>query len=354
MATARKMKSGNWRCLAYVGMKDGKRQYKSFTAPTKKEAELLAAQYEGENDSEKVLTLGEAIDRYIDEKDALLSPTTIAGYRKIKRNYFTDLMETDIGSITVSMLQSSVNDMSKRRSVVTRRPLSSKTINSSLSFIISVLDYNDIDLSYKKITRPQKQKIEYKTPDVENIKRIIAASKGSEIEIPILLAVWLSLRMSEITGLKWENVCKDHIVVENARVYADGITYDKNTKTTHSERSLPLPGYIYDKIRALPKDGEYLFKISGQAIYKKFARMLKREGIPHCRFHDLRHANASIMLMLDIPERYAMERGGWITTEMYKRVYGQTFKSEEQKVAATIDDFFEGLINATQNATQTP
>ena len=43
MASAKKLKSGNWRCLAYIGKdKEGKRLYKSFTAPTKKEAELLA------------------------------------------------------------------------------------------------------------------------------------------------------------------------------------------------------------------------------------------------------------------------------------------------------------------------
>ena len=39
MATAKKLKSGSWRCLVYDCMEDGKRKYKSFTAPTKKEAE---------------------------------------------------------------------------------------------------------------------------------------------------------------------------------------------------------------------------------------------------------------------------------------------------------------------------
>ena len=49
MAKAKKLKSGNWRCLAYVGKdKNGKRKYKSFTAPTKKEAELMALTYEQE------------------------------------------------------------------------------------------------------------------------------------------------------------------------------------------------------------------------------------------------------------------------------------------------------------------
>ena len=46
MAKAKKLPSGNWRVNQYIGKnKDGKRQYKSFTASSKKEAEYLAAEY---------------------------------------------------------------------------------------------------------------------------------------------------------------------------------------------------------------------------------------------------------------------------------------------------------------------
>ena len=45
MAKAKKLPSGSWRVLQFVGLDaDGKRQYKSFTAPTKREAEFLAAE----------------------------------------------------------------------------------------------------------------------------------------------------------------------------------------------------------------------------------------------------------------------------------------------------------------------
>ena len=47
MATAKKLPSGSWRILVYSHTdQDGKRRYKSFTAPTKKEAEFLAADYQ--------------------------------------------------------------------------------------------------------------------------------------------------------------------------------------------------------------------------------------------------------------------------------------------------------------------
>ena len=47
MATAKKLPSGSWRVQLYVGKgPDGKRQYLSFTRPTKKEAEYEALQYQ--------------------------------------------------------------------------------------------------------------------------------------------------------------------------------------------------------------------------------------------------------------------------------------------------------------------
>ena len=46
MAKAKKLKSGNWRCLVYdYTDENGKRHYESFTAETKKEAEYLAAEF---------------------------------------------------------------------------------------------------------------------------------------------------------------------------------------------------------------------------------------------------------------------------------------------------------------------
>ena len=64
MATARKQKNGRWRTLVYVGKQDTKSGYKSFTADTKKESELMAARYlnELEHREKPHITLGEAID----------------------------------------------------------------------------------------------------------------------------------------------------------------------------------------------------------------------------------------------------------------------------------------------------
>ena len=67
------------------------------------------------------------------------------------------------------------------------------------------------------------------------------------------------------------------------------------------------------------------------------------------RFHDLRHLNASVMLQLGIPDKYAMERGGWSTNQTLKNVYQHTFSAERQIVDDKIDQFFENIQHEIQH-----
>jgi len=45
--------------------------------------------------------------------------------------------------------------------------------------------------------------------------------------------------------------------------------------------------------------------------------------------------------MLGVPDKYAMERGGWSTDNILKSVYQQTFSSKRRRVDAVIDDYNE-------------
>jgi len=80
-------------------------------------------------------------------------------------------------------------------------------------------------------------------------------------------------------------------------------------------------------------------------LYKRFTRLLNKNGIEGVRFHDLRHLNASVMLMLNIPKKYAKERGGWKTDNIYEDTYGHTFSDERKNVENTINTYFDLIVN---------
>ena len=96
MAKATKLPSGKWRCKAYYTDEYGNYKSKSFAAEKKKDEEGAAALSLMERrhaSRPENKTMGELIDRYIDSQSNLLSPSTIVGYRKIRRTAFQDIVD---------------------------------------------------------------------------------------------------------------------------------------------------------------------------------------------------------------------------------------------------------------------
>ena len=86
-----------------TGKQKRKRIYKSITESSPKKAEMAKAQViAGKKKLTTAalnLTLTEAIDKYITSSDALLSPSTIRGYRKIQRIAFSSIMHKKLSEL---------------------------------------------------------------------------------------------------------------------------------------------------------------------------------------------------------------------------------------------------------------
>lgn len=335
-----------YRTSVYVGKDEkGKRKQEFFYGETADEADFYALEFKLKKkkcEDPLQITLREAISGYIASKDAVLSPTTIEGYRKIQRNSFQELMERPLSELDSKTLQAAINREAKTVSA-RGKPISPKTIANANGLVITVMNFY---FPEKRIVvrLPQRKPVSYEPPDGEKLKRIFEITKGTRIEIPVLLAAWCSLRMSEICGLKWSDVHEDYIEINEAKVYAERIQHSKAPKTDSSARRILLPSYIKETLDRQERKGKYITDMKGQGIYKRFVTLLEKNGLPHYRFHDLRHSCASIMLQIGIPDQYAMKRGGWASDKVMKRVYQHTFSLEEINVANRIDDYFNNLI----------
>ena len=333
-----KLPSGNWRAKVFVERdRNGKKIFKSFTAETKKQAEYMAAEFAMKTKAHQVsaskMTVGEAIDKYIELKENILSPTTIGKYKCIRRNDLQGLMSIKLEQLTQEDVQREIN--------IECRRISAKSISCAhglLSASLAVF-YPDFRLH---TTLPRIQKKIKQLPEPEEIIKVF---DGSEIELPVLMGLMLGMRMSEIRGVRWKDIKGNILTIQNVIVTVDGKNIAKaKTKTNQSTRQLQLHDKIVELINQQERDGEYIIKLSGQAIYKRFVRQIEKAGLPKMTFHDLRHINASVMLKLGIPDKYAMERGGWSTNSTLKSVYQHTFSDERQVVDRKIDDYFTTIL----------
>lgn len=344
MAKAKKLPSGSWRVQVFVGLdENGKQIRKSFTAPTKKEAEFMAAEFQARHKEiakdSSAMTLSEGIDKYIAFKGGTLSPSTVAGYRVIQRNAFKTIMNTKMNRLTVSGIQAAIN-----AEVGVKSP---KTITNEIGLVKSVLKMYAPHLSLDCLTLPQKEKFEaQKLTMSETITLFkLIVQEPDEYAIPLLLAMCGGLRASEIVGLTWGNYEPDtrRIYVKTAVVLdADRNKVRKQTKTTESKRNFAIPQTLANKF-VIGDKTEPIVKVPMDTVREKLHALCKKNNIPDIRLHDLRHLNASIMLYLGIPSKYAMERGGWDDINTMDKIYQFTFEDEKKAIDDKINNFFDSL-----------
>lgn len=330
LPTPQKLPSGMWRCQVTV---DGKRVSVVDDSPTVAQAKAVALRSGliEEKKSGPSLTVGQAIDRYIESKDAVLSPSTVAGYKRVRQNALQDLMPVKLTDLTQETVQRAVNKMARNKS-----PKSVRNAHGLLSAALA--EYRPEMVL--RTTLPQKRRYDISVPTDEDIGRIIEAAMGTEMELPVLLAIWLGLRVSEIIGLTWDSLEGDLLHIKAAIVDGENGPVEKGTKTYCGDRKIRLPDYLKTMIEKQPKNGAHIITLSRRAINGRFETICKKANVPHFRFHDMRHANASIMLALGVPDKYAMERMGHATNNMLKTVYQHTMRAKQDEVADVVDNYF--------------
>lgn len=337
--------SGKYRRQVVVGYTpEGKRIVKSFMAKTEWEAIKMADDFRARHgigcDPDE-LTVAAALEKYINARRDIIAPSTLNGYNIILKNRLQSIMLVKISELKILDVQAAVNaDFRDKGS-------SRKTLRSALSLINSALTaqgYN-YDLC-KRVTIPAPKA---KREELPEASQVIALIKGTEFELPCMLAMWLSLRVSEVRGLKYSDISKDgtRLTICRTRVYL-GIEHDEKrdyTKNEGSNRTVRLPKYLYELIMSQPHDSDddYIVDMSYNQVSQNFRRYMKKNGIK-MTFHQLRHLFASSANDLGVADEYIQKIGGWASNNILKSVYTHTSSSLEMKYQKLIDDYYMELL----------
>lgn len=290
----------------------------------------------------KELTVEQAFSDYIDSRDNILSPSTIKGYNIIKNARLQLVMDIPIFKLTLNDVQKAVNHDSER--------LCRKSIKSAISLLNTVLEINGVELDLKKISVPQNRPKKFNIPSADAVLKVII---GSDLELPCLLAMWLSLRISEVRGLKFKDISKDgkYISVCRSKIYLGNkdVLREQN-KTEESTRTNLLPPYILELIKKVPhqSDNDFIVDLKYEYIRKHFKKLMNDNGF-EITFHKLRHIFATTLNDLGVPSEYIQKLGGWSTDNVMKSVYTHTTNSKENEFQSIIDNFFTSVIDDTSS-----
>ena len=336
MASAKKLPSGNWRVRVFDGYNaDGKPVYKSFTAPTKKQAEYLAAEYAAKKKNSRVAqddrTLAEAYQRYIEIKRNTLSPSTVREYSRAARSDFPEIMPLKLSRITQESVQSAVNIMAASHS-----PKSVKNAHGLLSAVLSMFA-PDIRLHTRL---PQAKRPDIYVPTEQEIENLVRSITNTEFRKAVLLAAFGSLRRSECCALMADDIHGNIVSVNKAMVLGDDKQWHiKPPKSKAGYRDIKMPQFVIDMLN--PAENGRIVNLAPVTVTDYFMRLRDKHNLPHLRFHDLRHYQASILHAMGVPDKYIMERGGWSTDSTLKNIYQHTMSDKRREVEDDIVKRFE-------------
>lgn len=340
MATAKKLPSGSWRVRVFAGKdENGKDIIKSFTAPTKKQAEYLAAEFAAKRHIRCIesMTVGEAIDRYIDSKSNVLSPTTICGYEKIRNNNLQSLMSIPIDRITREQVQIAVNQESANHSA--------KTVINAHGLLSAALAMHNPDFVLRTTLPRKVKRLKRDLPTSEDVMRVM---HGTPAELPVLLALCLCLRMSEVRGIRKSAVNGNYLSIERVIVTVHGEEIEKELlKTDASRRIEEIPDFLRDMILNAPT--EYATTLTRRAIYGRFVNLMRKAGFDNVTFHDLRHISATDMHSKGITDKVAADRGGWAGTQTMRQVYQHSFSADRKRADAVMNAHYSQMFDAVKN-----
>ena len=237
--------------------------------------------------------------------DLRLKETTAAGYRtNFERHILPSIADLKLELLDLSVLDALVDDLKakdlSRRSIV----YVLATLSKSYSYATKrgYVSHNPL----KDYDFPRVPKLEYRLLDHEQLDRLLAIADGTD-ELPaLLLAAHYGLRRGECLGVKVEDLRGDLLHLRRTVTYIKGERVVSSPKSG-SWRTIKLMKddvalfRSYDRARVKNADGYLVRDDDGKELTtgmldKRFVRLLDAADLPRCRFHDLRHSYATIML----------------------------------------------------------
>lgn len=339
----RELKNGTeWR-IQVMRTINGRKERKNFSCHREEDIAMMAAeaavwQRAGKVDPEgwsalRDLTVEKASRQYIELRRPVISPSTVIGYEKILRDYLADISAVRLGDLTTVRVQILVNSW-------VEQGLSPKTIQNAHGFLHAVI--KEFAPDKRLATRlPQRERPELYIPSDDEVKKLISVVKGSDLEVPVLLAAFGPLRRGEICALKAEDVNEGVIHVHKALVRTrEGKWVEKPPKTRAGDRYVRLPEEVAQK---LPSSGK-MTSLTPDRITELFGKVVRNtDGLKPFRFHDLRHYCASVMHSQGIPDAYIIQRGGWETDKIMKAIYRHALSQVASETDNKINGHFSSL-----------
>lgn len=386
MANITKRKTG-YRIRVYCGDGAGGKQIvksKTWTPPegmtpkqAEKEVKKVAEEFEarmrgGDFTAMQNITLSEFCDEYLEMSREKLGAVTHDTYsRVINRLIKPCLGHMKLNEIKPLHAQQFIKLLSSKGTRVDGKgtQIAPATVKRYFTVLKSVMaKAYKLDLIEKnptesaKLDFPEIDEPEVQIMDRDETAHMLACLEGEPLELRLLVhvAVVTGMRRGEIAALQWKAIDfdKNTVTVSQSNYKVKGREIETKATKTRRVRKIIIPEYLTDMFRQYRREqnrykitlgdawheGGWVFtQADGKPVNptsptRMFDLFLKRHGIPHIKFHALRHTSATLLLSSGINIKNVASRLGHTQLSTTSR-YVHALKEIDGEAA----DIFEGI-----------
>jgi integrase len=202
---------------------------------------------------------------------------------------------------------------------------------------------------------------EMKALSADEARRLLESAGEDRLEALYVLAIHTGMRQGELLALRWQDVDLENAVASVRRTLtrSGGKVVLGEPKTKKSRRSIRLTPQAVEALRKhlrrqlrdieilgdhYQDQGLVFTTGTGAPInpsnlrQRSFAPLLKRVGLPHMRFHDLRRTCATLLLSRGVHPKFVQELLGHATIAITLDTYSHVMPRMGDATAKAMED----------------
>jgi len=372
----KKRSKDSWTIVVDLGRNaDGKRNQKWHSVKgTKREAEaelvrILKSNEDGIYIEPNKTTVTEYLTKWLASIEAMLGAKTFERYEEIiNKHFIPNIGHHKLNKLQPLHIETLYSDMLRNGRIDGKGGLSKTTVEhhhrvlkKALSKAVKwqYLGRNPCDA----VDPPKPEKKDIQTLTVEETQQFLEKAKGSNIYLPILLAVTTGIRLGEVCGLRWMDIDLDNKRLSIRQVIGESRRYGiiiKEPKTKNSKRSIALSKTTVEALRqykaevsklrlqlgiGLKKEDLIFEKTPGDRltptrVSSAYNWFIHKNKLKRVSFHALRHTHATHLLEGNIHPKIVSERLGHATIGITLNTYSHVLPNMQEEAANKIDELF--------------
>ncbi len=362
----REKSKGSWQIQIYTGTgPDGKPRRHFETVRGKKGdaqrrlTELLSSLDKGVYTPPGRLTVAEHLHQWLTGYvKTNCSQRTLEGYQSIIETHLIPAFgDVRLKSLHPQAIQNYYGKACEKLSARTVHH-QHRVLSQSLKYAVrqGYLGHNPAEM----VDPPSPRKKVMRTLTPSEVEALLESAQDNYYYPIVYTAVSTGLREAELLGLRWRDVDLEMLSISvNQVLYKrGGLSQFKEPKTSHSRRRVRMTPKLALFLKDFRASREVLYlelakilslddlvftSISGQplnpsVVTHNFHKMTAHAGISCCRFHDLRHTFASLMLMRGAKPKVISEALGHASVAFTMDVYSHIIDGMQEDAMALLDE----------------